>query len=645
MQKMNKLLCKAIVVVLMLLMTISSPQKGLALANTQRLAGGDRYDTAVEISKSGWQQSDFAILATGENFPDALCAAPLAKKYSSPVILSPKGALTQKAVDELKRLKVRQVFIIGGTGVISENVVNQVTALGINCVRVYGADRYDTSVEVAKYLGTGTEIVIATGNDFPDALSIASIAASKGMPIVLTDKDSIPKNVKQYIYSRNITRSYVIGGPGAIGESVFNELPNPQRIAGSDRYQTNIEVLNKFLPFVDFNTTYVATGLDFPDALAGSALAPRSSSPIVLTDRLPYKPVRDFMKSKLSAIGKIGVLGGEGAVTGDVISNILYDNAVTNNVTANPSTVSSIPSYSLKGSGKYQYTGTLTMKNNGTSQIQDIYLEIDLGRLNDSPYQKDETVKAEGPGISITTDKNGDKKAIVKLSSLGAGQSVEYKFIRKFTNAGIKYNADFSEASGDYSSFGSYKTYTSPEDKIESGDPAIKSKATQITKGMTNPYLKAKKIYEFVNTSIAYDFSEGNKGALNALTTGKGVCEDFAGLFTAMARSAGIPSRVVYGFWMESLNFTELEDISTYRHAWAEFYIPGSGWVVAEPTVIKTNSSGDRVAAMEYFGGLSEPGHFVRGYKNESFYSIKYYIEEDAQPKIDITTKEYISKQ
>lgn len=622
-----------LVVAIVLLYTFFPCARALAAAPAQLRAGGeDRYETAVEISKNGWDKADTAVLATGEDFPDALCAAPLAKKHNAPILLTGKGELNGKVSEEFKRLGVKEVLIIGGPGVISQSVEETIISTGINTTRIYGADRYETSLEIAKKIGTGSEVAIATGEYFPDALSIAPVAAMKVIPIILSDKEALSEKTKQYLEENKASKTYVIGGTGVISDNVYNELApySPVRLWGNDRYETNIEVLNKFLKDFNFSDIYVATGNDFPDALAGSALAPKTASPIILTDSTPAQATRDFMQNIMSSIKRIYALGGEGVIT----------NAVLNRLIAGQS---STPYYTLIKENRYEYGATITVTNRGKTPVTNVSLELDLGHLNGSMYQREESLEVTGEGVKAVTDDTGNKKAMASLTSIESGQSVEYKIVRTFNNSGIRYNVDLSETSGDYKDFKEYLRYTSPEEKIESDDPAIIKKSAETIMDEKNPYKKAAKIFEYVNTSIDYDFSEANKGALNALKTGKGVCEDFAALFIAMARSVGIPSRMVTGYWIENVNLTSPEDASLFGHAWAEFYLPEFGWIVAEPTVIKTDLT-KRVPAYEYFANLNDPGHFIRGYKNVSLYSMKYFTDGNADPDVDITVEEYIKK-
>lgn len=147
--------------------------------------------------------SDYAVLACGNDFPDALCAAPLAKKYKAPILLTATNNLPDTTKQTLISLNVKNVFIIGGTGIISVNVENQLNSMQIQTVRIYGTDRYDTSVKIAKQLDTPTQLVVCAGNNFSDALSMAPIAAIKQLPIVLVPKNFLPDSTREYISSLN----------------------------------------------------------------------------------------------------------------------------------------------------------------------------------------------------------------------------------------------------------------------------------------------------------------------------------------------------------------------------------------------------------------------------------------------------------
>lgn len=288
-----------------------------------RLWGSNRYDTSVSISKYGWSSATSIVIATGEDFPDALSSAPLARKYNAPILLTQKSSLTSSVEAEINRLGAKNAFIIGGEGVISKTIEDTLREKNINVVRLSGRNRYETSASIANYLGKSNEIVVATGNDFPDALSIASYAAFNGIPILLSESNNLYSGVSDYIARNNVSKAYVIGGTGVISNSVSNVLPNAERIAGRNRYETNVAILNRFNDRFDITSSFFATGEDFPDALAGSVLAAQTESPIILVGKTVDSSTLNFIKPNVSRIQNKQILGGEGAVSSNTMNNLL----------------------------------------------------------------------------------------------------------------------------------------------------------------------------------------------------------------------------------------------------------------------------------------------------------------------------------
>jgi putative cell wall-binding protein len=279
--------------------------------STISYTGSNRYQTGLLVSKAGWNQSDYAILASGQNFPDALCAAPLAGKYNAPILLTPSKTLDAGVSAEITRLKVKTVFIIGGSSSISPAIESNLKSRKINVVRLAGQNRFETSLAIAKQLGDPKEAIVVNGLNFPDALSISAYAASNNVPILLATKDRIDPAVSNYIKSKkSITKTYIVGGTAVISSNLEKSLPKPTRFSGATRYDTNLAVL-KGLNF-DFSNTFVALGTDFPDALAGSAIAAKTNSPTVLIQpNMPSNVVSEMNKMK-SQVGIKHLLGAAG---------------------------------------------------------------------------------------------------------------------------------------------------------------------------------------------------------------------------------------------------------------------------------------------------------------------------------------------
>lgn len=298
--------------------------KAYAIENKERIYGNDRYQTAIAVSQDGWKSSDTVILANGENFPDALCAAPLARKYKAPILLTPSASLDTRVESEIKRLGSKKIIIVGGAGVVSQATESKLKSRGIEVSRFAGKDRFETSLAIAREAkGTGSEIAVVSSEGFADALSVAPIAANKQMPIILLPKNNIPNNINQYIKDNNITKTYVIGGKGVLPDSLISVLPGFERVSGLNRYATNTAVLDRFASDINFETTYMASGENFPDALACSALAPVTSSPIILVSKYVPDNTMNLVKDKYNNINNFKVIGGTAVISDAVVRRMI----------------------------------------------------------------------------------------------------------------------------------------------------------------------------------------------------------------------------------------------------------------------------------------------------------------------------------
>lgn len=295
-----------------------------AISKKDRIYGKDRIETSIKISKSGWKNgSDYVFIVQGYDFADALTVAPFAKKLNGPIILSGKERLKQETVDEITRLNPKKIFILGGEKVISNEVEVQLKNINVNNIeRIYGQTRYETALKVAEKLGGAKELFIVNGYAYADALSISSIAAQKGAPIIYTNGNEISREIKNYMIKNNIENAYAIGGVGVISENAISGIENIERVSGLNRYLTNKNVLLKFDKDIKYEKIYFTTGEDFPDALAISTLAAFTKSPIVLTNKEINTELNTYVNSKLEDKSELIAIGGEKIVPENVLDKI-----------------------------------------------------------------------------------------------------------------------------------------------------------------------------------------------------------------------------------------------------------------------------------------------------------------------------------
>ncbi len=261
--------------------------------STGRLYGKDRYATAVEVSKNGWKKSDMAVIANGTAYADALVAAPLAANYNAPILLTEAGKLTEATKTELKRLGVKTVYVVGGTSVISEATVKEMAKMGIDVVRLGGANRYETSLAVATQIDRQKNvenIYVAGGYAPADALTISSKAATDKTPIILVEAKKVPKKVLSWLKNQKLKSAYVIGGETVVKNSVMKDLNkitsqdiSKNRIGGADRYETNALVIEKLFAKEQKNM-YVTESMKLVDSLVVAPLAAKTGSPVIITN-------------------------------------------------------------------------------------------------------------------------------------------------------------------------------------------------------------------------------------------------------------------------------------------------------------------------------------------------------------------------
>lgn len=274
----------------------------------ERIQGSNRYETSSKIAER-YGDADTVIIASGENYPDALSATPLANTYKSPILLTEKNKLSDSTKETINKIKPKRIVIVGGVGAVSQNVENELKTIeGSRTIRFGGKNRYETSLKIAREVGTDRGVFLTTGQSYADALSVGSVASSLEIPVILTPKEELPDYIKCYV--RNSDKVYIIGGEGIISKNVESGLKNVKRIYGENRYDTNRKILDEFKGNLNMENGMVATGEGFADALAGGALASKTNTPMILVSKNPQGEI-DKMPNEIK---NLTILGGYGAV-------------------------------------------------------------------------------------------------------------------------------------------------------------------------------------------------------------------------------------------------------------------------------------------------------------------------------------------
>jgi putative cell wall-binding protein len=295
--------------------------KGAAAAlPIARVSGSDRVGTAIAASLRGWpQNAPAAVIASARDFPDALAAAPLAGKLGGPVLLV-GAAPDDRVTNEVKRLGANDVVLVGGTSAVTQAVEDNLRATGLKVRRISAAERFATAAAVAREVGGASgDVVLASGTSFADALSAGALAAKGSVPVLLTLRDQLPAATADAVAALAPKSSLVIGGPAVIADSVMAQMPTPTRLSGADRYATSVAVAQASLGRgLSVQHLHLATGTNFPDALAAGPLAARAGSALLLIDgsSATLAPATaQFLNSKKGSVSDLVVAGGTASVT------------------------------------------------------------------------------------------------------------------------------------------------------------------------------------------------------------------------------------------------------------------------------------------------------------------------------------------
>jgi len=297
----------------------------------ERQAGADRYATAAAVSAATFAPGvAAAYVATGRNFPDALAAGPIAARVGGPVLLTATDSLPAATANELARLRPQSIFVLGGSGAVSDGVLAALRGYATTgtVTRFGGADRYATAAVAssATFPANVPVTFIATGANFPDALSGGVAAGRFGGPILLVTRDAVPASTASELSRLHPSHIVILGGPAVVSESVLGDLRpyavggNVSRWSGPDRYATAVAI-SQATTVANTKTVYIATGTNFPDGLAATPAAVRAYVPLltVPSNRLPPSVAAELRRLNPS---HIIILGGPGAVSDGLLAAI-----------------------------------------------------------------------------------------------------------------------------------------------------------------------------------------------------------------------------------------------------------------------------------------------------------------------------------
>lgn len=290
------------------------------------LAGEDRFETAIKISNS-WKKSQEAILVNSTATSDLLCATVLSSQIDCPILLTNKNKINESTINEIKRLDVNKLYLIGGEDVINKSIEPQLNKENISIERIAGETRYETSINIAnkvnKLKKSDTVVLINGDYSVADAVSISPVAGNKNMPVIICKEKEVQAQI-EWIKNNNIKNSYIIGGEDVIHETIEKDLKNnninTKRIYGKDRYETNANIIKNFYKESKINKLFYCKGQylnkedEIIDGMLVASLASKEKSPIILLGENLSKYQEDLIKKKdIKNLIQVGYGVSEGA--------------------------------------------------------------------------------------------------------------------------------------------------------------------------------------------------------------------------------------------------------------------------------------------------------------------------------------------
>ncbi|MHB1135796.1 MAG: SpoIID/LytB domain-containing protein [Coriobacteriia bacterium] len=297
-----------------------------------RIAGTDRYDTALKVAQRLGASAGVVIVASGTAPADALAASSLAGATAGaagslayvPVLLTPGNELDSRVQDWIAASGATKVYIVGGTSVVSSAVEAELRKTGTVSVvdRLAGVDRYGTAREIAlevKRLNPSVNrAIVVNGVDFADAVAASSFAFAGKLPIIPVRPNSVPADSAAALKEIGATSTIVIGGTSAVSDQVKNSLPSATRVGdGIDRYES-AQLLADYLCGDDegFNarSVYVSSGISLVDALAVGPLAGYNKNPVVFARAYDLPATTRQVVSGVTS--RVWIAGGESVLSG-----------------------------------------------------------------------------------------------------------------------------------------------------------------------------------------------------------------------------------------------------------------------------------------------------------------------------------------
>jgi putative cell wall-binding protein len=315
---------------------LKSPNFAISGFPMERVQGPDRYATAVAVSQKAFSgTAPTVVLASGQDYPDALSGSALAGASKGSLLLSARASLPDSTRAELKRLAPAKVYIMGSSAALSTAVESAVKSVLTTATveRVAGPNRYDTAVAAARKvaeIAPPSKVIVVSGTAWPDAASASALAYAKSYPVLLMRPTDVGASASAFLAQYKPESALFVGGANIVSDRIKTAVgaitgKATVRASGANRYDTAAAVARHSVTVEGFTATdaYLATGLNYADALTGGMLAGVRTQPLLLMqkDACPGGTAY-FLREHKATLTKLWVFGSAAAVSEKGMSSL-----------------------------------------------------------------------------------------------------------------------------------------------------------------------------------------------------------------------------------------------------------------------------------------------------------------------------------
>lgn len=276
----------------------------------------------------------YVILASGYKYTDVLTATVLGNEKKCPILLTSLDEVSDNTMKEIKRLGVDEVIISGGPASVSEKVVSQLKKAGYNVRRIAGKDRYETAEKIGDEVrltsNNKNEVILVDGTNFPDVITLSTLANQKRVPILLTQPKALNSVTNRLLGAWRIDKVTIGGEKTSVSKNVEDTVKTKtkavDRIGGATRYETAYKVADQVRRLTNNEKDLILVdGTKFPDGITISSLAAKFKAPILLTKPDKLHPVTETAVSQWG-IENLLIGGGYNSVSKNIEDTIRIKN-------------------------------------------------------------------------------------------------------------------------------------------------------------------------------------------------------------------------------------------------------------------------------------------------------------------------------